>query len=32
VKVVENGKLLGYVGEDEILDAVVGLREPSRGI
>jgi glycine betaine/proline transport system ATP-binding protein len=31
VKVVENGKLLGYVGEDEILDAVVGLREPSRG-
>jgi glycine betaine/proline transport system ATP-binding protein len=28
VKVVENGQLLGYVGEDEILDAVVGSSGP----
>jgi glycine betaine/proline transport system ATP-binding protein len=27
VKVVENGQLLGVVGEDEILDAVVGQSE-----
>jgi glycine betaine/proline transport system ATP-binding protein len=27
VKVVENGTLLGVVGEDEILDAVVGQEE-----
>jgi glycine betaine/proline transport system ATP-binding protein len=27
VKVIENGQLLGYVGEDEILDAVVGVSD-----